>query len=111
MGKTLDPCLDLPNNLGMPTTQANGAAIRAIRERSDLTIKDLVVALSDEGMAIHPDYLRNIELGHKQPSERLLGAIARALRVQKIAIIGPPKEAEPRRPAQRPAAGRSRRAA
>lgn len=75
-----------PSVLGMPITRANGTAIRIIRERSEMTIADVIASLTAEGMAIHPDYLRNIELTYKQPSERLLGGIARALKVPKQAL-------------------------
>jgi transcriptional regulator with XRE-family HTH domain len=77
------------------TTHANGAAIRAIRQRTELTIVDLVARLAEAGVTVHPDHISNIELGRKQPSYKLLGAIARALDVPKAALIGAP----PRQPA------------
>lgn len=79
----------------MAVTRVNGAAIRVIRERSELSVNDLVAELSREGVEIHPDYLRNIELGYKQPSAKLLGALARALRVPKHAIMAAPDDTEP----------------
>lgn len=54
-----------------------------------MSIRDVVERLATEGISIHPDHLRNVELGRKQPSERLLGGIARALAVPKAALIGP----------------------
>ena len=71
----------------MPQTRANGAAIRVIRERSDMSVRDLVAAMAEQNVQIHPDYLRNIELGYKHPSERVLGALARALKCPKVALL------------------------
>jgi transcriptional regulator with XRE-family HTH domain len=71
----------------MPKTKVNGAAIRVIRERSDLSVSDVVTAMGAEGIDIHADHLRNIELGYRQPSPKVLGALARALRVPKVAIL------------------------
>ena len=67
--------------------KTNGAAIRVIRELSELTIADVVKAIATEGIQIHEDHLRNIELGHRQPSPRLHGAIARALHCPKAALL------------------------
>lgn len=85
-------CPYLPYCLGMATTRVNGAAIRVIRERSDMSVKDLVDALAADGVKIHRDYLYNIELGRKQPSEKVTGAIARALRCPRIALLADPTE-------------------
>jgi transcriptional regulator with XRE-family HTH domain len=71
----------------MGKAKANGAAIRVIRERSDLSVSDVVAAMGAEGVEIHADHLRNIELGYRQPSPKVLGALARALRVPKVAIL------------------------
>lgn len=76
----------------VPITQANGTAIRVIRERSELSIRDMVERIRADGVDVHPDHLRNIELGHKQPSARLLGAIARALQVPKAAVLAEPAQ-------------------
>lgn len=71
-------------------TRADGTKIRRERERRELTIADLVTRLAeDEGIERHPDYIRNIELGHKQPSAKLLGGIARVLGVDKGVLLGP----------------------
>lgn len=61
--------------------------MRVIRERSELSIADVVKAVAVEGIPVHGDHLRNIELGHRQASPQLLGAIARALRCPKAALI------------------------
>ncbi|MER5420397.1 helix-turn-helix domain-containing protein [Streptosporangium roseum] len=71
-------------------TQADGIKIRRERERQELTVDELVARLAaDEGLERHPDYIRNIELGHKQPSMKLLGGIARVLGVERDALLGP----------------------
>ncbi|MFI7448175.1 helix-turn-helix domain-containing protein [Nonomuraea sp. NPDC049714] len=70
-------------------TQADGTKIRRERERQELTVDELVAKLLDqEGVQRHPDYIRNIELGHKQPSVQLLGSIARVLGVPRGALEG-----------------------
>jgi transcriptional regulator with XRE-family HTH domain len=80
----------------MPLTRANGPAIRAIRERSGLSIREVVDLLAEADVTIHPDYLRNIELGHKRGSARVLNALARALHVPLHALLGPSVEPEAR---------------
>ncbi|WBB94266.1 helix-turn-helix transcriptional regulator [Verrucosispora sp. WMMC514] len=72
------------------TTKVNGAAIRTIRERTEMSIGDVIAHLDREGIPCHPDYLRNIELGRRQPSPRLLGGIARALACPKRALLADP---------------------
>lgn len=69
------------------TTRINGPALRVIRERSGLSVADLVNAVREQGIDVHPDHIRNIELGHKQPSPKLFDAIAAALKVAKIVLI------------------------
>lgn len=76
----------------MAVTKVNGPAIRVIRERSDLSVSDVVTALDAEGFKVHPDSLRNIELGYKQPSTKLLAAIARVLKCPKAALLANPEE-------------------
>lgn len=70
-------------------TQADGTKIRRERERQELTVDGLVTKLFEqEGVQRHPDYIRNIELGHKQPSVQLLGSIARVLGVPRENLEG-----------------------
>ncbi|MFF0864229.1 helix-turn-helix domain-containing protein [Nonomuraea sp. NPDC003560] len=70
-------------------TQADGTKIRRERERQELTVDELVAKLREqEGIQRHPDYIRNIELGYKQPSVRLLGGIARVLGVPREQLEG-----------------------
>lgn len=64
-------------------TQADGPKIRLARERKELTVDEFVAALEQqEGLKRHPDYIRNVELGHKEPSVKLIGAMARVLEVK-----------------------------
>lgn len=72
--------------------RVNGAAMRIIRERSELSVADVVDAVREDGIDVHPDHIRNIELGYKQPSPKLLAAIARALKVPKVALLCDPPE-------------------
>lgn len=74
----------------MAGDRVNGAALRVIRERSGLSVKELVEAVREEGIDVHEDHVRNIELGHKQPSPKLLGAIASALKVTRVALLASP---------------------
>lgn len=76
----------------MASDRVNGPALRVIRQRSDMSIADVVAALAEDGITVNPDHLRNIELGHKQPSEKLLGGIARALKVPRIVLLASPHD-------------------
>jgi len=68
-------------------TPVNGTAIRVIRERTGLTVADVVGGLAANGLDVHADHLRNIELGHKQPSPKLLAALASVLHVPQTALM------------------------
>jgi len=76
----------------MAMSKVNGAAMRVIRERSGMTVDDLVQRLAQLGLRAHPDTIRNIELGHRQPSVKLLAGIAEALACPKFALYGDPTE-------------------
>lgn len=76
----------------MAQDRVNGVTLRVIRERSEMSVSELVEAIREEGIDVHPDHIRNIELGHKQPSPKLLAAIARGLRVPKVALLVDPAE-------------------
>lgn len=65
----------------------NGPAARVIRERSEMSVAELVEKVREDGIDVHPDHIRNIELGHKQPSPKLAGAISRALAVPKHVLL------------------------
>ena len=61
-------------------TKVDGRKLRLRREVLELTVNDVVSLLATrEKRTIHPDHLRNIELGHKQPGVKLLGALCRVL--------------------------------
>ena len=69
-------------------TAVNGAAVRAIRQRSGLSVRDVVALLHDECMiTVHEDHLRNVETGRKGASERLTRGLAHVLRVPVTAIL------------------------
>jgi hypothetical protein len=61
-----------------------------------MSVNDLVAAIREDGIDVHPDHIRNIELGHKQPSPKLLGAMARALHVPKHVLMGQPGSVAPK---------------
>lgn len=61
-------------------TRADGTKMRLAREAADLTVDELVDELRKrEGIKRHPDTIRNAELGHSQPSVKLLHAFARVV--------------------------------
>lgn len=67
----------------MQSRKVNGRKIRALRRAAKITTNELVEILdAREGVKRHPDTIRNIELGHAQPSGELLQAIAKVLGVQ-----------------------------
>jgi len=72
------------------TTKINGPALRVIRERTGVTVAQLVHTLGESGIKVHADHIRNIELGNRQPSSPLLLAIASALRVPLVALLADP---------------------
>ncbi|MEV4247024.1 helix-turn-helix transcriptional regulator [Streptosporangium canum] len=72
----------------MQVTKADGRKIREKREAADLTVDELVDALTKrEKITRHPDTIRNLELGHKQPGFKLLNAIARVLNVPREELL------------------------
>lgn len=73
------------------TTPTNGAALRAIRERSGLSIRDLLERLDAEhGIAAHEDHIRNVETGARNAGPQLINAIADVLRVPVVALLAQP---------------------
>lgn len=76
------------------TTQVNGAALRAIRVRSGLSVRDVVALLQGEcGITVHEDHLRNVETGAKGASEKLARGLATVLKVPTVAILAEVSEA------------------
>lgn len=66
----------------------DGDEIRRLRvEIRDLTMDQFLTALRLEGVERHEDTIRNIELGHTQPGDRLLNAIARVLDVRRDTLL------------------------
>jgi transcriptional regulator with XRE-family HTH domain len=66
----------------------NGGKARELREQADLTVRDLVKILDEEAdLRYAEDTLRNVELGHKQPSLVLSLAWASALNVPRSELL------------------------
>lgn len=68
------------------TNHSNGDAIRAIRTRTGLSIRQTAELLSQHGVVVHPDHLSNVELNRKGASDSLLKALADVLQVPVVAI-------------------------
>lgn len=78
----------------MPRTNpTNGAALRAIRERSNLSVRDVVAELAALGIDAHEDHLRNVETGRRNAGRALATGLARVLRVPSTAILAAPTSA------------------
>lgn len=74
--------------VSLPT---NGPAIRVIRERSGLSISDVVAQLRVEyELDVHENHLRNIETGRRRAGPQIARAIAAILRVPIVAILTDP---------------------
>jgi hypothetical protein len=65
----------------MPKRKVNGAVIREARTSTYTSVRDLVAALAEQGISVHEDSIRNIELGHKPCSAKLAHGIAVALEI------------------------------
>jgi len=69
------------------TQRTNGAAVRALRERSGLSVRDLCAAMRHNyGVEAHEDHIRNIETGARNAGPKLIVAIAGVLQVPLIAL-------------------------
>lgn len=64
----------------------NPAALRIIRERSGLSVTALA-----EAAGIRQSHLSNIEAGRRRASPEVAVALARALKVELVAIAADPK--------------------
>ena len=63
-------------------------SIRAVREAYGLSTRDLITRIGEQGVEVRDTAtIRNIELGHKQPSKRLIVAWARALKLNPVDVI------------------------
>lgn len=68
--------------------RTNGAAIRAIRERSGLSVRDVIAQLKTEyDINCHEDHLRNVEIDRKNAGPELTRGLALVLRVPQTAIL------------------------
>lgn len=73
----------------------NPSALKALRERSGMSIKGLAEAASEHmpgDKAVDPNHLSNIEAGRRNPSEQVGVALAKALKVPQTAILADPAE-------------------
>ncbi|WP_143027710.1 helix-turn-helix domain-containing protein [Lentzea albidocapillata] len=70
------------------STPTNGAAIRAIRERTGLSVRDMVRGLAELGIEVHEDHLRNVENDRRNAGPQLVKGIAEVLAVPQTAILG-----------------------
>lgn len=78
-----------------PVGDQNGPAMRAIRERSELTVREVCDLLKQqEGLTVHPNTIRNVETNAKGASPQLIGGIARVLKVPKVALLRAPSESD-----------------
>ncbi|MDM3894800.1 helix-turn-helix domain-containing protein [Mycobacterium intracellulare] len=66
--------------------------IRDYREALGLTVSQLVERIKETGYdgAVHPDTIRNVELGHKRASKPLMTAWAKALGLMPLDVWQPP---------------------
>ena len=65
----------------MPAQNPVGPQVRLRTLRTLLvgSAEALAARIAEHGVQVHPDHLRNCELGHQRPSDRLLHAWALAL--------------------------------
>lgn len=68
--------------------KVNGAALRAIRQRSGVTVTSLA-----ESVGIKQSHLSNIEAGRRNASEDVIVSLAQALKVELPAILCDPEAA------------------
>lgn len=70
--------------------------IRDYREALGLSVSDLVKRIVDTGYAenLHPDTIRNVELGHKRASKPLMTAWAKALGLTPLDVWQPGEQRE-----------------
>lgn len=61
-------------------------SLRAFREVQGITLADLAELIKEQGHEVTADGLNNVELGHKQGSEALMIAWARALGIKRIHV-------------------------
>ncbi|OBB22135.1 helix-turn-helix domain-containing protein [Mycolicibacterium elephantis] len=66
--------------------------IRDYREALGITVNQLVERIKETGYdgSVHPDTIRNVELGHKRASKPLMNAWAKALGLVPLDVWQPP---------------------
>ncbi len=63
-------------------------SIRAVREAYGLTTRDLITRIGEQGVEVQDTAtIRNVELGHKQPSNKLIVAWAKALKLNPVDVV------------------------
>lgn len=60
--------------------------LRSLRKALELTGDDLAERIAEQGVTVNTDHLYNVEAGRKRGSEKLIGAWARALRLQRLDV-------------------------
>lgn len=70
--------------------------IRELREAHALTVNQLVDRIKEMGYDgnLHPDTIRNVELGHKRASKQLIVLWAKALGMLPMDVWQPPAESD-----------------
>lgn len=68
--------------------------LRDLRMAHTLTMRQLAERIGEQGVAITPAGISNVENGHKRASERLLSAWARALGVSPLDVWQGPLRAD-----------------
>lgn len=64
--------------------------IRALREAHGLSVNALVDRIAENGHnGVHPDTIRNVELGYKRASKPLMAAWAKALGINPLDVWQP----------------------
>lgn len=67
--------------------------IRQYREALRISVSDLVVRIAELGIEVHPDTIRNIELGRRRASPHLMSAWCQALGLAPIDAWQPERQA------------------
>ncbi|MGC5027404.1 helix-turn-helix domain-containing protein [Tsukamurella sp. DT100] len=67
--------------------------IRDFREGLGLSVAALVERIAEQGVEVHPDTIRNVELGHKKASRPLMTAWSKALGLTPLNVWQPDREA------------------
>ena len=75
------------------TVRGPQVRIRDYREALGLGVNGLIERLEEQGQAnVHPDTIRNVELGHKRASKPLMTAWAKALGLNPLDVWQPATE-------------------